>query len=195
VPTATQGTSQQPFGYTGQQQDGNGLVYLRARYYDPQSGRFLSRDAAQGKVDDPLSLDRYAYAHDRPTLLVDPSGNDDCAGLSGGEGCIDGGGPDGGFVSAGTAEGAEELAGESDSGSELTNRIDSYSRNVAAKKNLGTDLEAHHIIPARWGDRFGQILGKFNPHRDAPSILLDAEGVHKRLTAALFKLKGEIGKN
>jgi hypothetical protein len=31
VPTGTQGTSQQPFGYTGQQQDQDGLVYLRAR--------------------------------------------------------------------------------------------------------------------------------------------------------------------
>lgn len=39
VPTQTQGTSSQPFGYTGQQADPNGLLYLRARYYDPTSGR------------------------------------------------------------------------------------------------------------------------------------------------------------
>ena len=36
IPLLAQGTSTQPFGYTGEQRDPeDGLVYLRARLYDP----------------------------------------------------------------------------------------------------------------------------------------------------------------
>ncbi|MBI3965959.1 MAG: hypothetical protein HY329_10020 [Chloroflexi bacterium] len=44
----TQGTKTGPFQYTGEQRDGNGLVYLRARMYDPQLGRFLRQDSLAG---------------------------------------------------------------------------------------------------------------------------------------------------
>ncbi|MBN9685005.1 MULTISPECIES: RHS repeat domain-containing protein [unclassified Corallococcus] len=58
-----------PFGYKGEYQDvESGLVYLRARYYDPQLMRFISRDSA------PL-LNRYQYALGNPVMLTDPSGN------------------------------------------------------------------------------------------------------------------------
>jgi RHS repeat-associated protein len=69
--TSHTGTNQQPFGFTGQQQDTNaarGLLYLRARSYDPALGRFVSQD--------PLPfMQRYAYAGSEPVNLVDPSGN------------------------------------------------------------------------------------------------------------------------
>ncbi len=40
------GPSEPKLGYTGHQYDPEtGLVYARARYYDPESGRFLSRDS------------------------------------------------------------------------------------------------------------------------------------------------------
>jgi RHS repeat-associated protein len=74
VPTATQGSSTQPFGFTGEQTDGTGLVYLRARMYDPQSGRFLQRDPIAGAPAAPASLHRYAYALNSPLTLADPSG-------------------------------------------------------------------------------------------------------------------------
>src|SRR5260370_38510834 len=35
------------FGFTGQQTDSTGLSFLRARYYNPASGRFLSPDTVQ----------------------------------------------------------------------------------------------------------------------------------------------------
>ena len=70
----TQGTSPEPFRYTGQQVDSDGLLYLRARYYDPTSGRFLSRDSFAGSAAAPLSLNRYTYARNNPTTLTDPSG-------------------------------------------------------------------------------------------------------------------------
>ena len=59
-----------PFGYAGQYTDAEtGFQYLRARYYDPATGQFLSRD--------PLALPTghpYAYAAGDPTDLSDPSG-------------------------------------------------------------------------------------------------------------------------
>jgi RHS repeat-associated protein len=59
------------FDFTGEQADhtaNRGLVYLRARFYDPALGRFLSRD--------PLPIgNRYAYAGGNPVNATDPSGH------------------------------------------------------------------------------------------------------------------------
>ncbi len=52
-----------------------GTVYLRARYYNPSTGRFTSRDSFAGKNEDPLSLNLYTYCHNSPTINVDPSGH------------------------------------------------------------------------------------------------------------------------
>ena len=74
VPTATQGTSTQPFGFTGEQADPTGFVYLRARMYDPQTGRFLQRDSVAKSSVGISGLNRYAYAADNPVTFADPSG-------------------------------------------------------------------------------------------------------------------------
>jgi RHS repeat-associated protein len=50
------------------------LLYLRARWYDPRTGRFISADPFEGKQRDPRSLNRYAYAHSNPLHTRDPSG-------------------------------------------------------------------------------------------------------------------------
>jgi RHS repeat-associated protein len=58
------------YGFTGREPDETGLVFFRARYYDPTIGRFVSRD--------PLGLrggiNFYAYVGNSPTNLVDPEG-------------------------------------------------------------------------------------------------------------------------
>jgi RHS repeat-associated protein len=75
APTQTTGSSGQPFGYTGEQRDGaTGLVYLRARMYDPSGGRFVQRDPWPGALIQPSSLQRYAYAENNPVNFIDPSG-------------------------------------------------------------------------------------------------------------------------
>ena len=59
----------------------SGLLYLRARFYDPDSGRFMSRDTFQGNIENPISLHRYLYANANPISFVDPTGNVSLAGL------------------------------------------------------------------------------------------------------------------
>ncbi len=71
------GSSDTPFLYNGQygiMTDGNGLVYMRARYYNPEVHRFVSTDILEGDLRDPLSLNRYAYCSNNPITYLDPTG-------------------------------------------------------------------------------------------------------------------------
>ncbi|MBI3772986.1 MAG: type IV secretion protein Rhs [Gammaproteobacteria bacterium] len=58
------------YGYTGREPDATGLIYYRARYYDPTIGRFTQRD--------PIGLaggiNRYAYVGNNPVNYTDPRG-------------------------------------------------------------------------------------------------------------------------
>jgi RHS repeat-associated protein len=58
------------YGYTGREPDASGLVYYRARYYDPSVGRFTQRDPV-GYLD---GLNRYAYVGNNPINFTDPHG-------------------------------------------------------------------------------------------------------------------------
>ena len=64
-----------PFTFTGEQVDQQlGLIYLRARYYDPSIARFLTRDVLLGTERRTQTLHRYIYTRNNPQNLVDPSG-------------------------------------------------------------------------------------------------------------------------
>ena len=64
------------FRYCGEYYDTEtGTIYLRARYYDPEIGRFISRDTFTGKDSDPLSLNLYTYCGNNPILYVDIDGH------------------------------------------------------------------------------------------------------------------------
>ncbi len=61
--------------YTGEYWDQDAqLLYLRARWYDPRIGRFISADPFEGKQRNPRSLNRYTYAHGDPVHNKDPRG-------------------------------------------------------------------------------------------------------------------------
>ena len=70
VTSTTGNATANSYEYTGRETDSTGLYYLRARYYNPATGRFLSED--------PIGLaggvNEYAYAYDNPIDLTDPLG-------------------------------------------------------------------------------------------------------------------------
>ena len=58
--------------FTGQEHDLNtGLIYFGARYYDPDTGRFITQDPYLGEGGTPPSLHRYLYAYSNPAVYVD----------------------------------------------------------------------------------------------------------------------------
>jgi RHS repeat-associated protein len=64
------GTATTPLGYDAQYTSSDtGLVYLRARVYDPATAQFLSVDPVASVTRAP-----YNYANDNPANLIDPSG-------------------------------------------------------------------------------------------------------------------------
>ena len=72
---ASTGTTQNLYLYTGQQFDALTVMYsLRARFYDPALGRFLSRDPMEVQVFSPVEINRYAYGMGNPVRISDPSG-------------------------------------------------------------------------------------------------------------------------
>ncbi|MEW5870879.1 MAG: RHS repeat-associated core domain-containing protein, partial [Chloroflexota bacterium] len=68
------GSGESAFGFTGEMQWG-GFMYLRARFYAPRQGRFLSRDSWEGDYEQPMSYNAWLYAYANPITLIDPSGN------------------------------------------------------------------------------------------------------------------------
>jgi RHS repeat-associated protein len=76
-----------PFQFTGRENDGTGLYYYRARYYDPLAGRFISEDPVRfaggdvnwfvyaDSVGKPLmETSAYLYAGNNPVNKIDPFG-------------------------------------------------------------------------------------------------------------------------
>ncbi|MEL7567918.1 MAG: RHS repeat-associated core domain-containing protein, partial [Dehalobacterium sp.] len=69
-----------PIRYAGEYYDEeSGLYYLRARYYDPSVGRFISEDSEEGNITNPLSLNPYMYCENDPINYLDYSGHNPAA--------------------------------------------------------------------------------------------------------------------
>src|SRR5262249_27645272 len=64
-----------PVQYRGERFDSIlAQYYLRARFYDPATGRFTKQDKPLGNPVNPLSYQRYSYVNSDPVNLVDPRG-------------------------------------------------------------------------------------------------------------------------
>jgi len=73
------GNSKQPFTFAGRwgvrQEGTEGTLYhMRARYYDAETTRFLSRDPAWPDIRHPKAINPYEYAMRNPALYIDPEG-------------------------------------------------------------------------------------------------------------------------
>ena len=65
-----------PYRYCGEYYDKETEeVYLRARYYQPSVGRFITRDTYTGESDEPLSLHLYTYCANDGVNKCDADGN------------------------------------------------------------------------------------------------------------------------
>jgi RHS repeat-associated protein len=77
IPSAGSGPDDVREKFTGQELDEpSGLYAFGARYYDPSIGRFLTPDTDLGKdLFSPDATNRFAYALNNPTSLIDPTGH------------------------------------------------------------------------------------------------------------------------
>jgi RHS repeat-associated protein len=72
---ASEGKRTNALRYAGEQWDSDaGLLYLRARWYDPSVGRFTTPDPFPGFVVLPQTQNPYVYVNNNPINLTDPSG-------------------------------------------------------------------------------------------------------------------------
>jgi RHS repeat-associated protein len=69
------GSTSNVYLYRAEQWDPDlGLYCQRARYFNPVSGRFLSRDTYEGNQNTPARFHKYIYASADPVDRSDPSG-------------------------------------------------------------------------------------------------------------------------
>jgi RHS repeat-associated protein len=69
-----QSTTHSIYGFDGEQTDSTGLQYLRARYYSPATGSFISKDTWEGDALAPMSYVPWLFGYANPVMNVDPSG-------------------------------------------------------------------------------------------------------------------------
>ena len=69
------GDASNPYQFTGEAWDAEvGLLYLRARYYQPATARFITKDPWMGDIQQPNTLNRYAYVASNAVNRTDPTG-------------------------------------------------------------------------------------------------------------------------
>lgn len=75
--TTATNASGNPFRFVGQHgvmDEGNGLHFMRARYYGANLGKFLSRDQLSGSFEQGQTLNLFVYVAGNPLTSIDPSG-------------------------------------------------------------------------------------------------------------------------
>jgi RHS repeat-associated protein len=74
VPIEQSGAGITSLGFTGEYTDPSGLLYLRARYMNPSTATFLTKDPFEGIMHLVMSRNGYSYVHGNPVNFTDPSG-------------------------------------------------------------------------------------------------------------------------
>jgi RHS repeat-associated protein len=153
-----EGSEKTPLGYDGQYTNANtGLIYLRAREYDPSTGQFVSEDPLKAITGAP-----YSYAGDNPLNESDPTGE----GIFGtiGELLFPGGGSGqaciGGTVSyGGVSVGLEGCYVHTPGGEGLAGTV-SLTRGPGIGINVHAGAgESNACRPSEYGGLFSQLGG------------------------------------
>lgn len=170
-------------GFSGQVTDGDtGLVYMRARFYDPLAGRFLSVDPKEISEGDAMSLNRYAYAADNPIGNSDPSGSESCGVWA----CetYDSGNDDGSIT-----RGDDPIVTPESRIAFLKNYLSAAQRVATAAHITVAELLGVSGIESKWGlSRFAR-LGKnfFGLHAPAKGNLKGSNGKMKALDGDVYE--------
>jgi RHS repeat-associated protein len=78
VPMWDSGSGTTGYGFTGERWEAySQLLFLRARYYEPEIGLFLSKDSWPGNMKQPVTLHGWVYGQNNPIIYVDPTGHQD----------------------------------------------------------------------------------------------------------------------
>ncbi|MCO4755927.1 MAG: hypothetical protein KC478_15715 [Bacteriovoracaceae bacterium] len=64
------------YGFTNREHDAeSGMMYYRARYYQPEIGRFISEDSDAGRFEIPVTVvNKYVYVMNNSIMYTDPQG-------------------------------------------------------------------------------------------------------------------------
>ncbi|MFD6424369.1 RHS repeat-associated core domain-containing protein [Streptomyces sp. NPDC060198] len=86
-PTTSGAASLNPYTFTGRENDNTGLLHYRDRYYDPETGRFISQDPLGQAGGTSL----YHCGLSSPTTYTDPTGGNPMIAACAVGGLMDGG--------------------------------------------------------------------------------------------------------
>ncbi|SLK14730.1 MULTISPECIES: RHS repeat-associated core domain-containing protein [unclassified Paenibacillus] len=145
-PETTEETVPNVLRYAGEYWDEvTGLQYLRARWYDPSTARFINEDTVEGELTNPLSLHLYTYVENNPLIYVDSSGygkrpaNNTIEGMGLGSGSASGGRmTPGGSMGGGGSKGGSGTSGSKPSTSgKVSGSLNGLSN---AEKKVVNDL-------------------------------------------------------
>ena len=168
------GTASSIFGYSGEEVDTTGLIYLRARYMNPWLGIFLARDPWSGDQMRPGSMNGFDNVEGNPVNRVDPSGNGiDClVDIARGE--------------LSTLYGIELRAGAftfaSDEICVIHDTVNEYANLLGGPESLKRNLDLSVVI-ANWATSDpADFDATYNPHEN--SITLPPNWLHDVLMLA-----------
>lgn len=134
-------------GYTGHIEDSDlKLTYMKARYYDPVVGRFMSNDPVGFGSGGPAYFNRYAYTTNDPVNLTDPTGmcGTRIPGRAG-TACFSFQFPNGNPVANAIAEFKQVVANENNSGGETTESSDTDDAEAEGDEIVATLYLANGI--------------------------------------------------
>ncbi|GIO86405.1 hypothetical protein J25TS5_33370 [Paenibacillus faecis] len=191
-PLTVQEAVSNPLRYSGEYWDSDTkLQYLRARWYDPATARFIGEDAYEGEFANPLTLNLYTYVLNNPLRYMDPTGHRVWL-IHGTFSDADTWTPD--FVKY-----VEGLFNESSKALEWTGKNSNGARSDAAKGFVKTVYEWHSKNP----DEPIRLVGHSHGGNVAIMLanLLEEKGlkVETLITVATpvreYKLKTEVGQH
>ncbi len=140
------------WGFTGHRMNNTnvndlGLIYMNARYYLPEVGRFISPDSIVPDPQNPQSFNRYSYGYNNPVKYTDPSGH--CAGSPDGIGNSQ----DENLCWAGVAT-IQNLWNHTDYWQQRWGSYDDFFANVGSHPLLGRDFFVDELMRYVQSDQY-----------------------------------------